>query len=241
MIVQPVDPDWNFERVLGHPNDANQLMGRVTALAWSPDGALLATGSGDPSRRGELKLWEVDSGRLVRTIVGAHSDSILGLEFSPDGQCLAAAASDRFMRVFRVADGSLFRPFEGHTHHVLDVAWSADGQILATAGADQVIKLWDFRSGELRKTITDFEKEVTAVSFVGVGEDLLTASGDARILFKGQDLSALRDFFHSAAASSDGDLVVAGGHSGRFYIWEGKGGRLLHSLEASPAADQPSP
>lgn len=215
-------------------------MGRVGVLAWSPDGKLLATGSGDPSRRGKLKLWDADAGRLAKNIVDAHSDSVLGLEFSPDGQYLASAAADRFMKIFRVTDDALVRTFEGHTHHVLDVSWSADNQALATAGADQVIKLWDFRSRELKTTIADFGKKVTSVSFVGVDEELLSASGDARMLFKGQDLSSVRDFFHAAAASWDGDFIVAGGHEGRFYIWEGEDGRLLHSLETSPVDVQSS-
>ena len=152
-------------------------MGRVGVLAWSPDGKLLATGSGDPSRRGKLKLWDADAGRLAKNIVDAHSDSVLGLEFSPDGQYLASAAADRFMKIFRVTDDALVRTFEGHTHHVLDVSWSADNQALATAGADQVIKLWDFRSRELKTTIADFGKKVTSVSFVRRGRGTVVGIG----------------------------------------------------------------
>src|SRR5690606_18653551 len=108
---------------------------RVTALDFSPAGDLLATGGGAPSRGGELKLWNVATGQLEREILDAHSDTVLAIEFSPDGKYLATCGADRFMKVFEVASGTLVKAFEGHTHHVLGVSWRADGRLLVTSGA----------------------------------------------------------------------------------------------------------
>ncbi|HEV3418370.1 MAG TPA: c-type cytochrome domain-containing protein, partial [Pirellulales bacterium] len=110
---------WSLERTIGGPEDPKTLVDRVIALDFSPNGKLLATGSGEPSRSGELKLWNPADGSLVRTIPDAHSDTIFCVRFSPDGEQLASCGADRFVKVWNVASGALVKPFEGHTHHVL--------------------------------------------------------------------------------------------------------------------------
>ena len=92
---------WVLERVLGSAQDPSKLLGRVTALAFSPDGQLLATGSGDPSRSGELKIWSAESAELAAEIPDAHIDTILGIEFSPDGRYLATASHRSIRQSFR--------------------------------------------------------------------------------------------------------------------------------------------
>ncbi|HEV3025203.1 MAG TPA: c-type cytochrome domain-containing protein, partial [Pirellulales bacterium] len=124
-------PAWTLERTIGNVDDPSTFVDRVIALAFSPDGKLLATGGGEPSRSGELKIFNVAEGTLARAIPDAHSDTIFGLEFSPNGLYLASSAADRFVKVFDVAAGKLHKSFEGHTHHVLDVSWKWDGKVLA--------------------------------------------------------------------------------------------------------------
>ena len=159
-IVWQALPTWQLERTIGHVDDPAMIVDRVLTLAFDPAGNLLASGGGEPSRSGELKLWNVADGNLVRTINPSHSDTIFGIDFSPDGLLLASGAADRIVKVFDVATGALTNSFEGHTHHVLDVAWRADGKMLASAGADNVIKFWDYASGDqLRATQPPQDKE----------------------------------------------------------------------------------
>ena len=54
--------EWKLERTIGSPDDASVFADRVTALDFSPDGKTLAVGSGEPSRSGEIKLFDVASG-----------------------------------------------------------------------------------------------------------------------------------------------------------------------------------
>ncbi|HWC88687.1 MAG TPA: WD40 repeat domain-containing protein, partial [Pirellulales bacterium] len=143
-IVWNTIPPWTLERTIGNVDEPSLLVDRVLALAFSPDGKRLATGGGEPSRSGELKIWNTADGSLVRAITPSHSDTVFGIEFSPDGRYLASSAADRFVKVFDVDAGTLVKAFEGHTHHVLDVAWRSDGKALASSGADNVIKIWDF-------------------------------------------------------------------------------------------------
>ena len=204
-------PAWTLERAIGNVDDPATFVDRVIALAFSPDGKLLATGGGEPSRSGELKIWNVADGTLARGFADAHSDTIFGLDFSPDGKYIASSAADRFVKVFDVASGTPVRSFEGHTHHVLDVAWKADGKVLASCGADNVIKVWDFITGDQLRTSQPMGKEVTSLAFVNDTSRVFVSSGDKTVRLVNTDngatertYSGSNDFMYSTAVSADG-------------------------------------
>ncbi|HUG70286.1 MAG TPA: c-type cytochrome domain-containing protein [Pirellulaceae bacterium] len=229
-VVWDSSPEWKLVRTIGSVDSAEQFADRVTALDFSPDGTLLATGGGEPSRSGELKIWNVADGSFVRELNEAHSDVIYGLEFSPDGKQIASSASDRFAKIFDVATGAFVRSFEGHTHHVLGVSWRADGRLLATSGADNVIKVWDVRTGDQKRTIAGFGKEVTAVRFVADGSNLIASSGDKTVQMKNADnggnvrsFAGAADFMYSVGASANGKVIVSGGQDSVVRIWEENG------------------
>lgn len=227
---------WTLERTIGRPDDPGQLVDRVLGLDFSPDGKLLATSGGLAARSGQLKVWNAADGSLLREIPDAHRDSIFALKFSPDGQYLATASADRLTKVFRVADGSLVRTFEGHTHHVLGVAWRPDGKMLATCGGDRVVKLWDFDTAAQLKTmrgdtyqVGEYKGEVTSIAFIGDSEHLLTSAGDHTVRMhrtsSTRDIRCFKEgasFMHAAVATSDGRLVVGGGRDGILHIWNGE-------------------
>ncbi len=93
--------NWNLNRTIGDPTKPEQIIDRVTALDISHDGKWIATGSGEPSRGGEIKIWSLQDGTLVRALNQPHSDCVYGLEFAPDDQLLASAAADRLIKVFK--------------------------------------------------------------------------------------------------------------------------------------------
>jgi WD40 repeat protein len=241
-------PAWPLERTIGNAENPSLLVDRVTALSFSPDGKLLATGSGEPSRGGELKLWNVADGTLARTIADAHSDTIFGLEFSPDGLLLASSAADRFVKVWKVASGTQYRSFEGHTHHVLDVSWKADGKALASCGADNVIKVWDVLTGDQRRTTPPFGKEVTSLAFVGATPKVFATSGDKTVRLMNSDNGAAErtyagstDFMYASALSADGRIALAAGQDSVLFVWLVDSGQLLRSFPApKPVEVKPS-
>ena len=172
---------WSLERTIGSADSASPLQDRVTSVAFSPDGKLLATGCGEPSRSGQIKLWDAQTGQLVREIKDAHSDTVLSLEFSPDGTLLASGSSDRFAKVFDVESGKLMKTFEGHSDHVTGVSWRADGRSLATSGADNQVNFWDVPSGERKANAGGFGKEVDAVRYLGLSDQAVAAGGDGQV------------------------------------------------------------
>ncbi len=231
-------PQWSLQRTIGSVESTEIFVDRVTALATSPDGKLLATGTGEPSRSGELTLWDLSTGELVRKIPDAHSDSIFSIDFSRDGERIVTSAADRFVKVFKVSDGKFERSFEGHTHHVLGVAWSADGRILSSSGADKVVKVWNAITGDQQRTIQGFNKEVTAVRFLGDTDQVIATCGDSTVqLVRADNGSNVRkfagpsDFMYSVDATADGSTIVAGGRDSIVRIWN-QDGRSIANFEA---------
>ncbi|MCX8238883.1 MAG: hypothetical protein OSB05_08700 [Akkermansiaceae bacterium] len=221
---------WHKTRQIGDGTSADPFPGRVLALAFHPRGGVLATGSGIPSRRGELKLWNVRDGVLQNEITKPHDDTITGLAFSPDGSHLATASTDRLVKLHRLDTGALLHKLEGHTNHVLDVAWSADGQTIASAGADKLTKLWSAEAGKQTKSEGGFRKEVTSIEFLGTGNTLLTGGGDKIVKAAGQNLGENEGFIYTVASSPDGRIIVGGGEDGILRVWRAEDRKLLHSF-----------
>jgi len=111
---------------------------RVSSIAFSPDGSILASGSGDET----IKLWDVSTGRVLRTLTG-HTDTVRSVAFSPDGQTLASGSFDNTIKLWDVGTGRELRTLTGHTNAVYSVAFSPDGQMLASGSYDHTINLWD--------------------------------------------------------------------------------------------------
>lgn len=207
---------------------------RVLALAFSKEGRLLATGGGSPSADGELRIYEIATGRLIFDMPHAHADTIFGVCFSPDSSKLATASADRQVKIWDVATGTALKTVEGHTHYVLDVGWRADGKVLASA--DDTIKIWNPTTGEQVRTITGHGKPVTRLTFVGASGNILTCSGDATARLWNVDTGgAVRSFggggayLNAVAASPDGKIIVTGGENGVVRVYD-KDGKLMRSF-----------
>src|SRR5439155_8932885 len=151
LIAWDLKTEWALERVIGTGDLNSPLVDRVNAVRFSPDGTLLATCGGEPSRGGEIKIWRVTDGHLIQDFPNVHSDAVFSLDFSADGKYLASGAADRFVKVIELDTGKIVKQFEGHTHHVLGVSWNRNERTLASAGADNVVKIWDFVKGEKTK------------------------------------------------------------------------------------------
>jgi len=229
-IIWNVEMQWKLVQRIGDGVKSDVFEDRVISMHFSSDGKQLVTGGGEPSRSGEIKIWNVADGKLVQAIKEPHSDTVFAVEFSRDGQYIASSGADRFVKVFQVADGKFVRAFEGHTHHVLGVSWSADGRTLASSGADKVVKIWDFRTGDQQRTISGFGKEVTGIKFVGDSVNVVASSGDKNVHMKKTDnggnvrtFGGSEDYVYSVSCTADGKIIAAGGQDSVVRIWSDDG------------------
>ena len=229
---------WALEKTIGSPDDPSVLSDRITAMDFRLDGLSIAVGSGSPSRSGEVKVFSVETGQLIRDFGEIHSDSVLGLKFSPRGNLIASSAADKTVRLLDLSSGEVRRSLEGHTHHVLAVAWQDDEQTLASASADKTIKIWDIETGEQRRTISGFGKEITALSYVAATNQLVTACADGQArLYDTSNGKSLRsfnangDFLYSLSTSLDGKQLLSSGQSGTLRLWNIEDGKLINEWE----------
>lgn len=118
----------------------------IYALALSPDGKTLATGSYDQ----KIILWNAASGEVIRTLTG-HNGCVHDLAFRPDGRILASASADRTVKLWDAATGERRDTFTQSLKEVFTLAFSPDGKRLAAGGVDNRIRVWEI-SSEARET-----------------------------------------------------------------------------------------
>ena len=112
----------------------------VQVVAFSPGGEQVAIGeiSGNPH---EIVLVDPATGN-IRSLLAGHSSGVNALAFSPDGQTLATAGSDRTIKLWNLKDGKERAALAEGVGSVRSISFSPDGDWLAYAGNDLTVKVW---------------------------------------------------------------------------------------------------
>jgi WD40 repeat protein len=211
-----------------------------SALAFSPDGKVLATGVRDQL----IRLWAMDSGKELRHWE-CHREAITSLAFTPDGKMLASRGWDRTVRLWDVATGKPRHTWGGHQDEVLYLAFA--GRMLASADYGHTLRLWDPNSGNERI----LEGAFAPNHWVGLAASpdgrLLATTGDEKVgirlwdVASGKPLHGLGvpdDAVGPVAFTPDGKRLAALDSKGTLALWDVDGGKGVRRL--GPAGDDNS-
>jgi WD40 repeat protein/tRNA A-37 threonylcarbamoyl transferase component Bud32 len=208
-----------------HGKEESALRGHadaVLAVAFSPDGRRLASGSSD----GVVKVWDPAAARAVLTL-RAHEGRVTAVVFSPDGTRLASAERDR-VKVWNAATGELALTLNGGGH----VAFSPAGTLLASpADSSGGVRVWELPSGRERHFLKAHRYVVNAVAFSPDGRRLATGSNDFTVklwdLVTWQETCTLKG--HTSAVTDvaftpDGYGLVSRSERGAARVWDASPG-----------------
>jgi WD40 repeat protein len=218
--------------------------GRVHSVAFSPDGALLASQADDNT----LRIWNVSAGLLRHSVClgGQSSQGGASMAFAPDG--MLCVIVDGTAQLWRVDDGTLLRVLDG-TARVSSVAIAPAGSLLAVGSSwsercEPLIQLWDATDGRrLRSLQAQHFGAVVSLAFSQDGA--LLAAGDEHIrLWRVGDgalvltlpAQAEAELVFSLAFSPDGTTLAAGSGDNALRLWHVADGMLLYALVGPIAA-----
>jgi WD40 repeat protein/tRNA A-37 threonylcarbamoyl transferase component Bud32 len=207
-----------------------QHQGPVYAVAFSPDGRTVLTGSGD----GALHLWEAATGKELRQFKG-HDRAVETLAFSPDGQTALSGGVDKTARLWDVATGKELHQLEGQEGLLWAVAFSPDGKTaLTTTLGGKTARLWDVATGGEIHRLEGHTQDIRAVTFSPDGKSVLGGSSDGTIhLWDAPTGNTLLRFqghtsaVRSVAFSPDGSTVLTGSADKTARLWQAATGKPI--------------
>ncbi len=211
----------------------------VAALAFSPDGRTLATGSWD----GDIKLWDMERGTLLWTSLQTYN--ILCVVFAPDGSTFASGGDDATVRLWEATSGTHRQTLSGQDGPVLALAWSPDGSLLASGSFDGQIRLWEVRGaqpGTPVQLLAGHSDWVLALAFAPDGRTLASGSLDRTVKLWDVERGDLRqtlaghpDQVFAIAWSPDGRLLASCGRDQMIWLWDGERGSYRTALHGHTA------
>lgn len=210
-------------------NHIATLRGGGPAVAFSPNGKLIASEYGGDGTIGTIGLWDVQTGELHH-VLGRYYSFLTCMAFSPDGKTLASASRDSEIIFWDIP--TLQRRLSLTTHHtegVYSIAFSPDGKTLVSSSSDQTLRLWDPNTGE-HKVALQYPDSITSVAFSPNGGTLAIGWGswnnnqiqllDTKTLQPRKTLVGHTEDITDLSFSPDGGTLASASYDGTILLWK---------------------
>ncbi len=218
-------------------SDADRILeghtGEVKAVAITPDGARIVSGSSDKT----VRVWGLRSGHLERILEG-HTDEVLAVAITPDGARIVSGGQDEAMRVWNLDSGRPERTLKGFSGLVSAVAITPDGARIVSGSWDNTVRVWNLASGRIELARKGPIGYVWAVAITPDGASIVSGWLDTPV--RVWDLAGVRPdatlegnkrSVWALAVTHDGNRVISGGLDHTVRVWDLKSGRLEGTLE----------
>ena len=210
---------------------------RVWSVAFDATGSTLACALTDQKFVGQLMIWSLADGKLVRSY---RNDGCRGVAFDPQGERIAATDFGD-VKLWNVKTGELQHSIKQGLQWAVSLAFDPAGKILASAAFDNTVKLWDSLTGELI-TMIETDDWVWSATFNPQG-DMIASAGDDKCvrLFEvpsGKPIHVMKEHTRrvfSVAFHPHSPVLASGSGDATVKIWDPREGKLLRNLEGHTA------
>lgn len=227
--VPAAEPDWDWAPPTKHG-------AVIRIIRWNPDGTRVLTTADD----GVMAVWEAKTGRKLRTISSAESNSVHSLAWSGDGtRIIGTASSIKSTFVWDATSGKRIRTLFGFDVEPSCGALNRDGTLGVVGTMRGTVLVWDPQTGEIVRTLGTRSNN-NSIRHIALSRDGVTAVSVARDgtitiwdIPAGKALHTLKGHTNptvTVAISADGKTAVSGSWDRKAIVWDTKTGKPRHTL-----------
>lgn len=235
MSSQHVDINNSYNPVYEKPEIFVQMghTHMVYTVDFSPDGKYALSGSEDTA----VKLWEVSTGKEVRTFHG-HSKAVSSIAFSPDGRRALSGSSDGTIKVWDLSNGTEIATLSGHKNKVTSVSFIQDGAQALSGSRDGTFKLWEISTGRELSTLQAHARGVLSTDISRNGRYVVSGNWDNTVqvweISTGRLLTTFRGHakpVYGVALTPDGRYVLSESEDWVIKLWDVSANKEIRTIQ----------